>query len=245
MKRYVIIILLSLVYMSSYGQSESGCVGLDKKYGALLEKNRENATFLNNLLNEYSTTCVHSAVFQQAAVYLHAISPSYLSSIGCGEYYHKANRMSKSLDFYGKAISFADDNSKISDIYMRMAEIYFYNLKNFQQAREYAQKSLEIIANQAAPYFLLAELYANSNISNDDVTDAAKYWLAADLAENARTAEPTASNIDRANALIAKYSCLFPTAEQIQNNRNMNENTAYRIGGWIGRNTICRQRKCM
>ena len=135
MKRYVIIILLSLGYMYSYGQSESGCVGLDKKYGALLEKNRENATFLNNLLNEYSTTCVHSAVFQQAAVYLHAISPSYLSSIGCGEYYHKANRMSKSLDFYGKAISFADDNSKISDIYMRMAEIYFYNLKNFQQAR--------------------------------------------------------------------------------------------------------------
>ena len=226
MKRYVIIILLSLGYMYSYGQSESGCVGLDKKYGAILEKNRENATFLNNLLNEYSTACVHSAVFQQAAVYLHAISPSYLSSIGC-------------------AISFADDNSKISDIYMRMAEIYFYNLKNFQQAREYAQKSLEIIANQAAPYFLLAELYANSNISNDDVTDAAKYWLAADMAENARTAEPTASNIERANALIAKYSCLFPTAEQIQNNRNMNENTAYRIGGWIGRNTICRQRKCM
>ena len=145
MKRYVIIILLSLVYMYSYGQSESGCVGLDKKYGALLEKNRENATFLNNLLNEYSTTCVHSAVFQQAAVYLHAISPNYLSSIGCGEYYHKANRMSKSLDFYGKAISFADDRSRSKSLPTKPLHIFFW--RSCMPTQTYLTMTLQILQN--------------------------------------------------------------------------------------------------
>lgn len=231
---------------------EESCYELKNDHTGQIEKNRNNAKYLDGVLKDLrSAQCGFTPIFLQASLYLQEIAPNYLSAIGCGKYYYERNNPKKALKHYDLAFKYVEEWQKDSpnnaryieaEIYLYIAEVYFRKLNNFQKARENILLSLGIFKGQGEPYFLLAEIYIASTISNDSVLNLSRYWLAADMVEKAKWANPTSNNMAKADSLLYEYSRKFPTEEQIRNKYGIKEGTVYPIKGWIGRTTTCRRR---
>ncbi|KGN79177.1 hypothetical protein HW49_07375 [Porphyromonadaceae bacterium COT-184 OH4590] len=237
----------------AYSQTdEELCDELKNELAGQIEKNRNNAEYLNDvLITLQEAKCGFTPTFIQASLYLQEIAPNYLSSIGCGKYYYKKNNPKKALQYYDLAFKDVEKWQKDfpyealsskAEIYLYRAEVYFRNLKNFQKARENIIMSLNNSKDQGEPYFLLAEIYIASKVSNDSILNLSRYWLAADMVEKAMEANFSFSNMAKAERLLYEYSRKFPTEEQIHNNYGIKEGDIYSIKGWIGRTTICRKR---
>lgn len=244
---------LCMVSSSAYSQTyDEPCDELRNKYAEQIEKNRNNAKYLDGVLKELQAAqCGFTPIFLEASLYLQEIAPNYLSSIGCGKYYYEKDNPKKALQYYDLAFKDVEkwqkdfpDNARYTkaDIYLYKAEVYFRKLNNFQKARENILLSLGIFKSQVEPYLLLAEIYIASTVSSDSVLNLSRYWLAADMIEKAKMANPTFSNMAKADSLLYEYSRQFPTEEQIRNKYGIKEGAIYSIKGWIGRTTICRKR---
>ncbi len=253
-KVFVSVLCLHLLSLSSYSQATVDCARLEELHSKQIEPNRNNAEYLSGVLRAFrEAECGITPTFQKAAMYLHELLPDQLSAIGCGKYYYTKNNPKKALQLYENALKYIERSGKNisreakqakAEIYMYKAEVCFYLLKNLQKARENIMLSLEMSDGQAEPYFLLAEIYVASKVSNDSVLNLSRYWLAADMLERAKKITTTDENRAKADRLLKEYRCLFPTEEQIRNLYGSKEGEIYRIAGWIGRNTICRKREC-
>lgn len=217
------------------------CDKLDKKYASEISSKKKDIAFLEQVLEEYSESCMGSEVYYRAAKYLQEQKPSYLSSAICAFYTHNIQRRARqAIPFYEKASELASDKRKQAEILCTIAEIYYRELKNMQQARVYAERAIAVNPQELKAYELVAELYANSSVSRNSVADKAKYWLAVDVLEQAIEAAPETVCTEKQYMQIQRYSKKFPTKAEIQSQRDMQEGKTYRVGGWIGRNTVCR-----
>ncbi len=254
LKVFVSVFCLHLLSLSGYSQAIADCGRLEELYSKQIESNRNDAEYLSGVLRAFrEAKCGITPTFQKAAMYLHELLPDRLSAIGCGKYYYTKNNPKKALQLYDNALRYIERSGENisqeakkakADVYLYKAEVYFYRLKNLQRARENIMLSLEMFDGQAEPYFLLAEIYVASKVSNDSVLNLSRYWLAADMLERAKKITTTDESRAKADRLLKEYRCLFPTEEQIQNLYGSKEGEIYRIAGWIGRNTICRKREC-
>ena len=237
-----LIFALSVVATSSAQMRAFGeCEDLDKKYAQAISSNKTDTDFLQKALEEYSESCMGSETHYKIAKSLQEQSPTYLSSLVCGFYtYNKIGRAKIALSYYEKATELTAEKDKRSNVLLTMAEIYARDLKNFQQARIYAEKSIAENPQSIEAYSLLAELYAESTISKDTVTDKAKYWLAFDMLQRAIEQAPESICTEKLYFKSKEYIAHFPTKAEISAHKDMREGKAYRIGGWIGRSTICR-----
>ncbi len=217
------------------------CDELDKKYASEISSKKKDIAFLEQVLEEYSESCMGSEVYYRAAKYLQEQKPSYLSSAVCAFYTHNVQRKARqAIPFYEKAAELASDKQKQAEILYTIAEVYYRELKNMQQARVYAEKAIAVNPQVLKAYELIAELYANSSVSRNPVADKAKYWLAVDVLEKAIEAAPETVCTEKQYLQMQEYSRQFPTKAEIQSQRDMKEGKTYRVGGWIGRNTVCR-----
>lgn len=246
MNKKFIIIAVFFAFVFSQGLTAQirifgDCEKLDKKYASEINAKKKDIAFLERVLEEYSENCMGSEVYYRAAKYLQEQKPSYLSSAVCAFYTHNTlNKARQAIPFYEKAAELASDKQKQAEILYTIAEVYYRELKNMQQARVYAEKAIAVNSQVLKAYELIAELYANSIVSKNPVADKAKYWLAVDVLEQAIEAAPETVCTEKQYMQMQEYSKHFPTKAEIQSQRDMKEGKNYRVGGWIGRNTVCR-----
>jgi tetratricopeptide (TPR) repeat protein len=213
---------------------------MDQMYANVVAESASDLEKLGSIMKLYRRLgCTESEVYFAAAEHSHKLQPTAESAAGCAQMCIKKNDMNGALEYYKQALSLVTDNEDKADYLYRMANVYVA-LKNYQQGAVYAQQALDINAEDGRCYLLLGICYASAKIYDDPILARSVFWVACDMFQKAKQVD--ASCTSDANKLIATYRQYFPSKEDVFFHRDLNEGSAFRVGGWVARTTICRSK---
>ena len=216
------------------------CDQMDQMYASVVAESANDLDKLGSIMKLYRRLgCTESDVYFAAAEHAHKLQPSAESAAGCAQMCLKKNDFNGAVEYYKQALSLVVDDEDKADYLYRLANVYV-SLKNYQQGVAYAQQSLDINAEDGRCYLLLGICYANAKIYDDPILQRSVFWVACDMFAKAKQVDATCSS--DANKLIATYRQYFPSKEDVFFHRDLNEGAAFRVGGWIGKTTICRSK---
>ena len=216
------------------------CDQMDQMYANVVAESASDLEKLGSIMKLYRRLgCTESEVYFAAAEHSHKLQPTAESAAGCAQMCIKKNDMNGALEYYKQALSLVTDNEDKADYLYRMANVYVA-LKNYQQGAVYAQQALDINAEDGRCYLLLGICYASAKIYDDPILARSVFWVACDMFQKAKQVD--ASCTSDANKLIATYRQYFPSKEDVFFHRDLNEGSAFRVGGWVARTTICRSK---
>ncbi len=139
------------------------------------------------------------------------------------------------------SLTYGMNDSELAQACYELAYLYYHDLKEFQNARDYARKALEIRPNWGEPYLLIGKIYvdARSTAFDDDFDQNTVLWAAIDQFDKAKKLDPKVS--DKAQDLILTYSAYFPLKETLFYH-TLKSGDEYRIESWIQEQTTVRSR---
>lgn len=218
------------------------CSTIAKIFGPKLDENKENLDWLkmvNFLL--VRAECNESDLFFSTSEYRHRIEPSSASAYGLAKMYLKQNDTNRALEFYKEAVELETESAQKARFLYEMGLISMSH-ENYQMARNYANRAIELRGDWGAPYILIGKLYAAAakSIGTKEFEKKAGYWVAVDKFLRAKTVDATVTQ--EANELINLYSQYFPGSEELFF-EGIQDGTPYTVGGWIGEKTTVRAKR--
>lgn len=151
----------------------------------------------------------------------------------------------RAFELYQTAESTADAPLAAQD-YFNMGEAQ-QQMGNFRQARSYYRQAIEQDQGFGDAYIAIGDLYtqAVSQCGGSEMGrgDKAVYWLAVDMYQQAKSADPSVAST--ANSKINTYRKYFPSAEDIFYRDDMEQGQSFRVDygcySWINETTTVRQ----
>ncbi|MGL4292456.1 MAG: tetratricopeptide repeat protein [Bacteroidales bacterium] len=217
------------------------CDALQAMYGPKLDENKDNIAYLKQAISLLRRSkCQETEAYFLASDYAHRIEPTMDSALGLGKQAYKKEDYPQAIAYFEEAAKLATEPADKAEIDLNIASIYFKR-RNYPQARTYANRSLESDPNQATPYILIANMYANDahNIyPNDPIMAQAVYFAAVDKLERAKSAEPNRAG--EINSLISSYRQRFPSVQDVFMHQELEKGKTITIGGWIQERTTVR-----
>ena len=197
--------------------------------------NVENLKTITTVLRQ--SNCTDSELFFKASKNLHDSLPSAESAENIAIMAFIKDKFYEAIKYYNQAIRLENDSLKKAVYYIGLAKSN-YKLKNFQNAKSYAQKAINLNNRWGEPYLLIGQIYAESKDEfSGECIPKALFWAAVDKFFEAKKVDPDIEN--EANNLILTYSKYFPTKEDAFF-CGIHEGDTYRIGSWINETTIAR-----
>lgn len=197
------------------------------------EANKDNVDMLKVLLKLLARQqCTDSKVYAEASEQLNKLQPSAFSAYSLAQLFVKRNEFSKASSYYLQAINLDSVPEQKAQYYYELAIITGTKLGQLSTARNYALKAIELKRNWGKPYILIGQLYAQSakECGEDAYYQSLVYVAAVDKFITARSVDPEVA--DEANRLIASYSAMFPSKEDMFFHGD-SEGKSYTIGCWI------------
>jgi len=190
---------------------------------------------ITNILDKKD--CTDSQLFFDASVKLNTLEPSPESSYFIAKMLLKKGNSKEAIPYLEAATAIENDLTK-SEVYLVLASVS-YESKDFQGARSYARKSIDLKPSQGKAYLLIGDMYAASaeSCGDNDLSKKAAYWVAVDKYIEAKRADPTVE--EYAQKLIDAYSKQFPIMETLFF-YNVNVGDSYTVGCWINEKTTVR-----
>lgn len=180
----------------------------------------------------------------RAASAEHCVAPVTASTLVRDAYSAlRDGNFKEAADFFKKAIEEQDDRMLKADYALVVGKIYYSHLRNFPQARTYAQKAIEFRPGWGEPHILIGKLYASSGPLCGPGTgwdSQVVTWVAIDEWERARSKDPQVRN--EATNLINTYRQYMPSVEDIFQ-RGLQEGQRYFVPCWIQRETTIRAKR--
>lgn len=210
----------------------ANCETLVSFYQKNLEKNSENALWLERVSDRLDSQKCKSDFFVKISEKLYAVSPSAKSAYNMAIISRNAKNRPLTIEYFTKSAELQTDVNKKAELYYLVATTYSYGDK--AKAREFAKKALEVKPAFGKSYIFISQLYANSLRdcgSADAFESKALYWLAAETAKKAGTVEPILKKA--ASDLASGYMKKAPSKEEIsQAKRKSGEQISFKC--WIG-----------
>ena len=212
-------------YYAEYQESPDDCDNMltvlsRMKYGGCTP---ENSTQYSEILNKYTAAC-RTVVDPGNNCYTLLQNAEYKEAIDC---------------FKEKAANESDVTKK-AKYTLLVAKIYYAHLKNFPQARKYAEQAASIRGSWGEPYLLIGRMYASSGPlcgSGRGWNSQIVVWPALDMWYKAKSIDPEAA--PEANKFINRYSQYMPNKEDIFI-RSLKVGDNYKVPCWIQRTTKIR-----
>lgn len=184
----------------------------------------ENSPEYSEILNKYGANCRTETQNSGSSCYTLLQDAQYKEAIDC---------------FKDKADAETDSNKK-AKYTLLIAKIYYAHLKNFSQARKYAEDAAAIRGDWGEPYLLIGRMYASSGPlcgSGRGWNSQVVVWPALDMWNKAKRIDPAAAQ--EANKFINRYRQYMPSKEDIFI-RTLKIGDTFRVPCWIQRNTVIR-----
>ena len=178
--------------------------------------------------------CTDAQLFFDASVSLYEAEPSSRAAYNLAKMAAKKKQLSKSTEFYKKAIELTEDNEVKAKYYYELAII---SSASPASARSYALKATGLKPGWGKPYLLIGKLYASSGCGDNKFTKGAVFWAAVDQFVKAKSVDPSVTS--EANKLIASYKTYFPGKEDAFA-YNVTEGSDVKIECWINVTTKAR-----
>ena len=149
-------------------------------------------------------------------------------------------RYKDAIECYEGKANETDDKEKKALYLLTVAKIYHAHLKQFSNARKYAQKASSMRPNWGDPYMLIGRLYASSGPlcgpgrgwDSQIVT-----WPAIDMWNKAKSVDSSVAG--EANKFINQYKQYMPSKEDIFQ-RNLKVGDSFTVPCWIQEATTIR-----
>ncbi|MCK4677297.1 MAG: tetratricopeptide repeat protein [Bacteroidales bacterium] len=218
------------------------CKDLITIFKKKIDKNPEDTELLRKItgiLNKKD--CADSDLFFEATKKFHALDPTGESAYLMGIMHIKKEQYNTAAKYFEESVSLLTDKDKTADAYYLLANINL-NTKNFNKARSFAYKGLEIRPEDGSFYLVIGDMYASSakDCGQNDLTSKVAFWAAVDKYKQAKSVD--AFMEDEANKRITAYSRQFPSVETIFF-YDLSEGDAYRVECWINETTTVRSAK--
>lgn len=216
------------------------CDQMDQMYASVVAESASDIEKLGSIMKLYRRLgCTESDVYFTAAEHAHKLQPTSESAAGCAQMCIKKGDLNGALEYYKQALSMVTNDEDKADYLYRVANVYVL-LKNYQQGAAYAQQSLDVNPEDGRCYLLMGICYASAKIYDDPILARSVFWVACDMFRKAKTVDSSCAT--DANKLIATYSQYFPSKEDVFFHKELNDGQSFRVGGWIGKTTICRSK---
>jgi len=188
--------------------------------------------------------CTDSELYFKVARNLHNLDPSAQSAFNMGRMEESKQNFLEAVEYYNQALDLSksgDDFDRYNTL-MRIANIY-ENMNRFAQARSYALRAAEEKPNDGRPWIMIANMYAMSanDCGHDEISTAAVFWAATDMALRARSVDENPEVVAAANRMIGSYSAHFPNLERLFM-LGLDGGQTVRVGCWINTTTTSRPR---
>jgi tetratricopeptide (TPR) repeat protein len=155
--------------------------------------------------------------------------------------YSAKNQSAKAAGFYNDAIELESDNEKKATMLIELADYSMRTLKNFQQARTYAQRASSLRPNWGRPWMLIGDIYFSSSTTcTDEFNGASVFWAATDKYLKAKSVDP--SMTEEANRKIAGNTKYYPKQDDVFFH-GIKEGDAYTVQCWINEATTVKIRQ--
>lgn len=228
-----------------FSSSAASCETLSEVYTVdVIESRKTDAEFLLKAMRIFKgLKCDDLEAYFIAAQYSHEIEPNPESAMGLAAMSFKKGEVDAAIEYFTEAEKLYEKNEDKADALFKIAQCY-YEINKFSKVREYCKKSIKMNSAQGAPYMLLGVIYANAGkVSDDNILNRAKYWVAVDQFIKAKTAEPTDEMIKNANKMISNYSPYYPSKEDVFMHPALEEGKSYTVGSWISETTTVRAKR--
>lgn len=219
------------------------CTDLVNIYEKKLAENPDNVEVLKNMTSMLDRRdCTKEGdLFFRATERLHKLEPSAQSAYLMGRLSISNNMLQKAADYMSQAADLYNDTTEKVKALYALASIYTSN-RNYSQARNAAQRILQIKPSEGKAYMLIGDMYAASanSCESDDLNGKTVFWAAVDKYYRAKAVDQSVEQ--EANEKISQYSRYFPATSDLFF-RDYKEGESYTVGCWINENTTIRGTK--
>ncbi len=197
-----------------------------------------NVELLKKITDNLAKDCANTDLYFKAAIELDKLEPSAQSKRAIGDMYIAKKQISNGLDYYKQSIALEEDAAKKANVYYKMA----YNTSGSTSV-SYARQALALNPNLGSAYLVIANKYAESASScsaNAEFPDLEKwkvYWVAYDMCQKAKAADPSIAS--QANSYAASFKSHFPDVEALFG-YNVTEGSTQTVGCWINMSTTAK-----
>lgn len=219
----------------------ASCEDLVNIYAPRLKATPDNVALLRKIVNLFSKKgCNDAAIYSEAAEKLHKIEPTSKAALSLARMYNAKNSTSKANAFYNEAVDLESDNIKKASILVEYSDFAMRGLKNYAQARTYAQRAAAIRPDWGRPWMLIGDIYFSSSTTcSDEFNGASVFWAATDKYQKAKSVDGSVA--EEANRKIAANTKYYPKQEDVFF-VGMKEGDSYTVKCWINETTTIRVR---
>lgn len=218
------------------------CESLVSYFQPLWEKKKDDIAYLGRAVNFLSELeCESEPFYALVAEALYEKDPSAQAAFGLAKLFLSKEEFDKAITYYQEAINREEDPSKKADYLYQLGYITNAQLKQPEEARNYALEAIKLRPDWGEPYILIGDAYANSkDCFTDEFEKTTIYWAAVDKFLKAKSVDDGVA--EKANDRINTYRNYFPDIETIFF-YSLKEGDIYKVGCWINETTTVRARK--
>lgn len=178
----------------------------------------------------FSKECTDDPLFKQLFEAQLKLEPSASAYLYGGTLKQKAGDHKGAIADFNKAVDLETDSYKKSNILYKIATTVRRSSKS--EARNYAQKAIDVNSANGKAYLLIANLYAGSanDCGSTTFEKRAIYWKAAEMARRAGRVDPSLSG--HASQAAASYDAKAPTKTDIFNSGMAGKTVSFSC--WVG-----------
>ncbi|MFO7827369.1 MAG: tetratricopeptide repeat protein [Bacteroidales bacterium] len=220
----------------------ASCEDLLPFYADKFEQNSEDVEFLTKATDLLrSTKCTESDLFYKMIKKLNSLEPTADLANEIAKLSNQKEKFEEASKYLKQAIELQDDIMEKAKYYLELGDVT-RRLGNYQAARSYALKSLELNPDNGYPYILIGNIYAGASkeCGENEFEQEAVYWAAVDKFLKAKQVDPDLA--DDADRYIKAYTPHFPNHEDAFFEGYENGDT-YTVGCWINETTTVRTSK--
>ena len=193
----------------------ASCDNLIALFGPRVQANPEDLDLAKNVVRMMGMTegCTDNDLFLQAVTTTYQKEPSYTSAYYLYKLYAGRADMANAVKYMEEAINYPESDNATDAAYLYELATFCFKNGNTSKAYAAAQQSVELDSALAGKaYMLMGTIWGSVVCSGNDIEQRAKYWVAVDLMNKAKAADPSLA--DAANDVIRQYVAYYPqTAE--------------------------------
>lgn len=217
------------------------CNNLELIYRNRITKNPNDAALLAKVYNLMSRNKCQSDFYLNVCEKYYAVAPSTEVARRVADAFEKSGNAAKAIEYLRAALSTESDPALKATLCVQLAGAQL-NAGAAREAATYAKQAIELDANNAMAYVLLAQSY--TQVGGDAFSKQTVYWLAYDLVAKARgLAEGNQELQDMCGRLMGTFRGYFPKQSDCFF-RGLQDGQSYYVNcGWAAGNTTVRSNK--
>lgn len=218
------------------------CKALDSYYAPKYEENKDDLSFLEELIGLYAlSVCERSETYVAALEHLYSIAPGPESAHNLAQLFNSRSDYPRAIDYLKLAV-LGDklDKETRAEWNFELAEISLRN-QNPCETITYALEALANNSDYGKAYMILGDaIVASSAELEGDFEQRAAYWAASDMFSKASTLDPSLA--DEARQKLSNSRSQFPNKEEVFF-RDLKDGDSYQVKGCINKYTTVRSGK--